>query len=72
MNGDLPGQTNYLGGSPNESLVGEIFGVGTYERALTPEEIGGLARAFAVPEPSSLAMLSIGCVGLMFRRRKRA
>ena len=72
VNGDLPGQTNFLGGSPNESLVGEIFGVGTYERALTSEEIGGLARAFAVPEPSSLAMLSIGCVGLMFRRRKRA
>lgn len=72
VNGDLPGQTNWLGGSPNESLVGDIFGVATHERALTSDEISGLAQAFAVPEPSSLAMLSTGCVGMMFRRRKRA
>ncbi len=47
---------------------GTIYGVGTYDRALTADEIDGLAVAAGLPEPATMLLLGLG--GVLIRRRK--
>jgi hypothetical protein len=54
-----------------DPLVGRIIGVAIYDAALGAAEIGAHARAFAIPEPSSLILLVGGAACGLLRRRRR-
>ena len=62
---DVPGETRNLGGFIDE--------VGLYDRALSASEVYELydAAFVMVPEPASLAILMIGSLCLLIRRRQR-
>jgi hypothetical protein len=66
-------------GDQNREWWGGIDDVAQWDRALTDDEIGQIYTAGAagaplgslIPEPSSIALLLMGAIGLGLRRRKR-
>ena len=51
--------------------TGMMFGVASYDGELSSSDISGLYSAYsAVPEPSSTALLGLGGIALILRRRK--
>jgi hypothetical protein len=60
-----------LGGNDADQMNGMLDGVRVYDQILTMDQIRQAAAesVSAVPEPSSLALGLIGCVGLIRRRR---
>jgi len=54
------------GGNPNSTWNGLLDEIAIYDRILSPDEI----RSHAVPEPVTLALLGLGCLGFAARRRK--
>ncbi|MGB0775042.1 MAG: LamG-like jellyroll fold domain-containing protein [Akkermansiaceae bacterium] len=67
-----------LGGARNATapagffdvMDGDILGFASYDSALSGAEITAHSDAFAVPEPSSTALLGLGGLALIMRRRK--
>ncbi len=71
---DITGSTT-LGGSsqwPSSNLPGNILGFAAYNSQLSATEIAAHSAAFvrAVPEPSTTALLGLGGLALILRRRK--
>ncbi|QQL46388.1 PEP-CTERM sorting domain-containing protein [Sulfuriroseicoccus oceanibius] len=71
----MDGGVGTLGANWNNNAdfaTGDMFGVASYDVALSDAEIGNLyaAYAVAVPEPSSTALLGLGGLALILRRRK--
>ncbi len=53
-----------------DAFDGTILGAAVYDAALSADEIGTHASAFAtIPEPASMIMLSLGGIALIRRRR---
>jgi hypothetical protein len=57
-------------GSFSDPMDGTILGFASYDSALPAAEIAQHAAALAVPEPSSVALLSLGGVALLRRQRR--
>ncbi len=61
-----------LGGTFSSRLPGNILGFAAYDSQLSATEIAAHSAAFvrAVPEPSTTALLGLGGLALILRRRK--
>ncbi|TWT76182.1 PEP-CTERM motif protein [Planctomycetes bacterium CA13] len=71
----LHSQIDFLATAIGSSTVGisaNIFGVSDSDGLVTPSFTGGTVNVVAVPEPSSVAVLAMGLVGLVVGRRRRA
>lgn len=69
----MDGGSGYIGSSTNgttDPATGTVYGVASYDTALSNAEITTLYNAYAVPEPSIAALLSLGGLALILRRRK--
>jgi hypothetical protein len=58
-----------LGGNDSDQLSGRMDGLRVYDTVMTAAQIQAAAIASVVPEPSVLALASLGAVGLLRRRR---
>ncbi|WP_235203294.1 LamG-like jellyroll fold domain-containing protein [Sulfuriroseicoccus oceanibius] len=72
----MDGSVGWLGSNHqgnNDFAEGQMYGVASYDVALTDQEISDLYSAFStdtVPEPSSTALLGLGGLAIILRRRK--
>jgi len=68
------GGNGYLGSGNNGTLdaaTGTVLGVASYDQPLSNQEVSDLYASFTtVPEPSAAALLGLGGVALILRRRK--
>lgn len=55
-----------------DPLHGTIIGVAVYDAALSPAEIAEHARAYGIPEPTTLALVTLGGALAAARHRRRA
>ncbi len=71
---DIAGTTGLggalLNGGFNSALPGNILGFAAYNSQLSATEIAAHSAALAVPEPSTTALLGLGGLALILRRRK--
>ena len=70
------GVTNGLGGLDpynNSTMLGSYYDLSTWNAALTPGQVSGLYTSAvpAVPEPTALALLALGAMGMMLVSRRR-
>lgn len=52
-----------------DNFDGAVLGVAVYDSALSGDEIAAHSDAFFIPEPTTIALLSIGMFGMLRRRR---
>lgn len=68
------GGDGYIGSTNNgtgDAANGTFYGVASYDQPLTNQQVADLYSAFTlVPEPSSTALLGLGGLALILRRRK--
>jgi hypothetical protein len=64
------GQVFVPSGAHIDRLTGRIIGVAVYDTALGAAEIADHARAYRIPEPSSLILLLVAAIGLLWRMRR--
>jgi hypothetical protein len=64
------GQAFAASGNHIDRLTGRIIGVAVYDAALSASEIAAHARAYAIPEPSTLILLLGVASGWLLRRRR--
>ena len=68
------GGNGFIGSANNgtgDAATGTVFGVASYDEPLTNQQISDLYSSFTiVPEPSSAALLGLGGLALILRRRK--
>ena len=57
-------------GAPSDVLDGDILGFASYDSALTATEVRTHADAFAIPEPSAIALVGFVSLGFFGRRRR--
>lgn len=69
LSGDMGIGQVYRTSGNLDPLTGTIFGVAVYDSALSASDISDHYNAYVVPEPSSLALLGLGGLAMLRRRR---
>jgi hypothetical protein len=65
-----PGKLGSRSNGTTDVATGTMYGVASYDVALSNQQIADLYTAYTVPEPSALMLVGLGGLAFLVRRRK--